>query len=110
VARVGVGHNLGGKLTTILVDHYFHLSFSLFFFSSLSIFFIEGVLGVDPSPDPIGHFGVPWRPFLILQAVQRCRWLASAPFAAGLVFFFSVINVPHKTVSPIKKKQFLNAV
>ena len=31
------------------------------------------------------HFGAPWRPFWILQAVRRSRRLASAPFAARLV-------------------------
>ena len=24
-------------------------------------------LGLDPFPDPVGHFGAPWRPFWILQ-------------------------------------------
>ena len=43
-------------------------------------------LGVDTFPDPLCHFGAPWRPFWILQAVRRCRRLASAPFAARLVF------------------------
>ena len=43
-------------------------------------------LGVDPFPDPVGHFGGPWRPFWILQAVRRCRWWVSAPGAARLVF------------------------
>ena len=42
-------------------------------------------LGVDTFPDPLIHFGAPWRPFWILQAVRRCRRLASAPFAARLV-------------------------
>ena len=42
-------------------------------------------LGIDTFPDPIGHFGAPWRPFWILQAVRRCRRWASAPFAARLV-------------------------
>ena len=43
-------------------------------------------LGLDPFPDPVGHFGAPWRPFWILQAVRRCRRWASAPGAARLVF------------------------
>ena len=43
-------------------------------------------LGKTPFQDPIGHFGAPWRPFWILQVVRRCRRLASAPFAARLVF------------------------
>ena len=30
-------------------------------------------LGVDTFPDPVRHFGAPWRPFWILQAVRRCR-------------------------------------
>ena len=30
-------------------------------------------LGVHTFPDPVGHFGAPWRPFWILQAVWRCR-------------------------------------
>ena len=40
-------------------------------------------LGMDPFPDPVGHFGAPWRPFWILQAVRRCRRWASAP--GGLI-------------------------
>merc|ERR1711954_400716 len=43
-------------------------------------------LGVDTFPDPLRHFGAPWRPFWILQVVRRGRRLASAPFAARLVF------------------------
>ena len=35
--------------------------------------------------DPVGHFGAPWRPFWILQAVRCCRRWASAPYAARLV-------------------------
>ena len=27
-------------------------------------------LGVDTFPDPVRHFGAPWRPFWILQALQ----------------------------------------
>ena len=42
-------------------------------------------LGLDPFPDPVGHFGAPWWPFWVLQAVRRCRRWASAPFAARLV-------------------------
>ena len=48
-------------------------------------------LGVDTFPDPIRHFGAPWRPFWILLAVRRCRRWASAPFAVRLVF--SYINI-----------------
>ena len=43
-------------------------------------------LGLDPFPDPVGHFGGPWRPFWILQAVRRCRRWASAPGVTRLVF------------------------
>ena len=28
--------------------------------------------GVDTFPDPVGHFGAPWRPFWMLQAVSKC--------------------------------------
>ena len=45
-------------------------------------------LGVDTFPDPVRHFGAPWRPFWILQAMRCCRRWASAPFAARLVFLF----------------------
>ena len=31
-------------------------------------------LWVDTFPDPVSHFGAPWWPFWILQAVQHCRW------------------------------------
>ena len=30
-------------------------------------------LGVDTFPDPVRHFGSPWRPFWVLQVVRRCR-------------------------------------
>ena len=30
-------------------------------------------LGVDTFPDPVSHFGPPWRTFWILQAVRRYR-------------------------------------
>ena len=43
-------------------------------------------LEIDTFPDPLYHFGAPWRPFWILQAVRRCRRLVSAPFAARQVF------------------------
>ena len=49
-------------------------------------------LGADTFPDPIGHFGAPWRPFWILQAMRRCRRWASAPFAARLVLWALVIH------------------
>ena len=70
-----------------------------FFFHPSRPFLIEGVLGSKnlfwqkllKTPknlrvDPVGHFGAPWQPLWILQAVRRCRRLASAPFAARLVF------------------------
>ena len=64
-------------------------------------------LGVNIFPDPVGHFGAHWRPFWILQVMQRCgrcdvagvaalqavrhcRRLASAPGAARLVFYFAM--------------------
>ena len=60
-------------------------------------------LGVDTFPDPVGHFGPPWQPFWILQAVWHCRQWASAPFATRLVFvtFFygSQCKVQQHTVS-----------
>ena len=37
-------------------------------------------LGLDPFPDPVGHFGAPWWPFwgfaggAALQAVSECPW------------------------------------
>ena len=40
-------------------------------------------LGVDTFPDPVGHFGAPMRQYWIWR---RCRWWASAPLAARLVF------------------------
>ena len=48
-------------------------------------------LRLDPFPDPVGHFGGPWRPFWILQAARRCRRWASAPGAARLVLLISTI-------------------
>ena len=29
-------------------------------------------LGADPFPDPVSHYGAPWRPIGILQMVQCC--------------------------------------
>merc|ERR1711942_614120 len=49
-------------------------------------------LRVDTFPDPVSHFGAPWWPFCILQAVRRCRRLASTPFAARLVFHSCLIS------------------
>ena len=46
---------------------------------------IPKTLGVDTFPDPVGHFGAPWRPFWILQLVRRCRRWASYPAAIRLV-------------------------
>ena len=37
------------------------------------LFKMANNLGIDPFQDPVGHFGGPWRPFWILQAVWRCR-------------------------------------
>ena len=61
-------------------------------------------LGLDPFPDHVGHFGAPWRPFWILQAVWRCRRWACAPGAARLVFYkqlfykkVSLIIAPQKS-------------
>ena len=54
-------------------------------------------LGVNTFPDPIGHFGAPWRPFWIFQAVRHCRQWASAPFTARLVLYYVVRMV---TLSP----------
>ena len=45
-----------------------------------------------PKNDRVGHFGAPWRPFWILQAVRRCRRLASAPFAARLVLIQNLLD------------------
>ena len=68
-------------------------------------------LGLDPFPDPVDHFGGPWRPFWILQAVRRCRRWASAPGAARLVFIiifsiffpFSGATLSHRRSAWIKK-------
>ena len=56
-------------------------------------------LGVDTFPDPIRHFGAPWRPFWILQAVRRCRRWASSPFAARLVFQSCLLIWPNYSAS-----------
>ena len=36
-------------------------------------------LGLDPFPDPVGHFGAPWQPFWILQVFyvshRRSAWI-----------------------------------
>ena len=28
-------------------------------------------LGLDPFPDPVGHFGAPWRPFWIFEVLKE---------------------------------------
>ena len=59
-------------------------------------------LGVNPYPDPVNHFGAPWQPFWILQAVRRCRRRASVPFTAWLVLilFFLLGLVNHVLEQP----------
>ena len=60
-------------------------------------------LGVDTFPDPLCHFGAPWRPFWILQAVRRCRRLASAPSAARLGFLTVTMQ---NTIYSLQKNLF----
>ena len=56
-------------------------------------------LGVDTFPDPLCHFGPPWRPFWILQEVRRCRWWASAPGGTSLVFFLQFLYFDHNELT-----------
>ena len=63
-------------------------------------------------PDPVGHFGAPWRPYWILHALQCCRWWASAPFAARLVFKMLLawafgITVTDTYLNPCKNRSFV---
>ena len=46
----------------------------------------------------------------MLQVVRRCRWLASAPFAARLVFIYRLETVRNKNLShgPVWVGLFLN--
>ena len=103
--------------------HYTHQSFPFFlpifspfflpffspFFSPSRPFLTEGVLGskslfskscLDNFPDPVGHFGAPWRPFWILQT-----WigLSSAPacFICPKTLLFQLIpaNIFFKLVN-----------
>ena len=85
--------------------YYSHQSFPLLLFSDVTFSRIrtliwQGLLrmakniGVDTFPDPVRHFGAPWRPFWILQAVRRCRRWARAPFAARLVFYNNSLMDP----------------
>ena len=76
-------------LATTLISLFFS---ALRFFPPLLSFLIEGVLGsknlfsencleclgVDTFPGHVGHFGAPWRPFRILQAVSECPLLRLA--------------------------------
>ena len=55
-------------------------------------------LGEDTFPDPVSHFGAPWRPFWILQTVRRCRRWASAPFDARLELFRYFIYIINFTI------------
>ena len=90
---VAVSRCSSGRLAMTLVDRYFHHSFLFFlhfsFFSVVYIFHRRNALiknlveqklfrtpknlGLDHFPDPDCHFGAPWWPFLVLQAVRRCR-------------------------------------
>ena len=47
-------------------------------------------LGVDNFPDPVGHFGAPWRQFRILQAVSEC------PLRRQADIFLSVLKYEHR--------------
>ena len=61
VPAVG-GRCSGGRLLAMMQWPLFSSDFSSFFFPFFFTF-----------PDPVHHFGAPWRPFSILQAVRRCR-------------------------------------
>ena len=51
--------------------------------------------------NPLCYFGAPWWPFWILQAVRRCRRLASAPFATRLVFILCLFwNILFSSMIP----------
>ena len=78
------GWSTGNNIRGHCKQHYF----LLVFFSPLSTYLIEGVLGwknlfskkwwerlgVDTFPELVIHFGAPSRPFWILQVVRHCRW------------------------------------
>ena len=89
--RRSSGRCSGGRLLAMMYWPLFSLVFSIFFppvfFPPSRPFLIEGVLGsknlfsesclerpknlgVDTFPDPVGHFGAPWGPYWILQALQ----------------------------------------
>ena len=85
-SRSAFGRPTGNDVSGHYKRHYFLYFFFLFFFPVVHFSHRRSARGVDPFPDPVGHFEAPWRPFWILQAVRRCRRLASAPFAARLVF------------------------
>ena len=61
---IPVGRLSGGRLATTLVATKNDIVFSFFFFSFLfpSSTFL-------PFPDPVGHFGAPWRPFWIFEVL-----------------------------------------
>ena len=78
------GNNVNG-----LYFWYYFFFFSPFpplYFRLSSTFLTGGVLrwknlfskSVVTFPDPVSHFGAPWRPYWILQALRRCRRWASA--------------------------------
>ena len=78
---VPVGRRSGSRLATTLKatkNDIFFLSF--FYFSHRRSARIKKLiwrkltgapqnLGVDPFPDPVGHFGAPWRPFWIFEVL-----------------------------------------
>ena len=84
-SRSAFGRLTGNNVSGHYKRHYFPFLFSFFF--SVVYFYhrrsarikkliqrkLTGTpknLGVDTFPDPLCHFGAPWRPFWILQAVQ----------------------------------------
>ena len=85
---VVVGRCSGNWLAVTIVEWYFHHSFPpLLFYFSVTTFscrkapaprikkpiqLIDGSAqnpGVNPFPDPVSHFGAPWRPFWIFEVL-----------------------------------------
>ena len=57
-------------------------------------------LGLDPFPDPVGHFGAPWQPFwifeVLLEGMMESKNLFSESFFFAYLIYISTLM--HKVI------------
>ena len=52
-------------------------------------------LGLDPFPEPVGHFGAPWQPFWISRPLigRNTKWPPGGPkMATGVIGHFESLS------------------